>query len=57
MSIHQSKGLEFPVTVVDIGSEFNTNHLQRFKRFPKEGNKDCRMENELRVYSKSLKIP
>ena len=58
MSIHQAKGLEFPLTVVDVGSEFKTNHAsQRFKRFPKEGNKDCRMENELRKYSKSLEIP
>lgn len=58
MSIHQSKGLEFPLVIVDVGSEFKTNHAkQRFKRFPKEGNKDCRMENELRKYSKSLKIP
>lgn len=58
MSIHQAKGLEFPLTIVDVGSEFKTNHAsQRFKRFPKEGNKDCRMENELRKYSKSLKVP
>ncbi len=58
MSIHQSKGLEFPLIFIDVCSEFNSDHnLQRFKRFPKEGNKDCNMENELRKYSKSLGVP
>lgn len=58
MSIHQSKGLEFPLVFVDVCSEFKTDHhTQRFKRFPKEPNKDCNMETELRKYSKSLDIP
>jgi DNA helicase-2/ATP-dependent DNA helicase PcrA len=35
MSIHQSKGLEFPLVIVDVCSGFKTNHsAQRFKRFP-----------------------
>lgn len=35
MTIHQSKGLEFPLVIVDVGSAFKTNHrLQRFLRFP-----------------------
>lgn len=58
MSIHQSKGLEFPLVFVDVCSEFKSDHrLQRFKRFPKEGNKDCNMEDELRHFSQSLEVP
>lgn len=35
MTIHQSKGLEFPVTLVDVGSAFRSRHwTQEFKRFP-----------------------
>lgn len=37
MSMHQAKGLEFPITIVDVASDFSTNHhKQRFKRFPNE---------------------
>lgn len=58
MSIHQSKGLEFPLVFVDVCSEFKSDHhLQKFKRFPNKGNKDCNMENELRMFSKSLDVP
>lgn len=56
MSIHQAKGLEFPVVIVDIGSEFRTEHpKQRFKRFPEDGGKTCRMEDELRQHSPLLR--
>jgi DNA helicase-2/ATP-dependent DNA helicase PcrA len=35
MSIHQAKGLEFPLTFVDVGARFRTAHAkQRFHRFP-----------------------
>ena len=35
MTIHQAKGLEFPLVIVDVGSRFKTNHhTQRFLRFP-----------------------
>ncbi len=35
MTIHQSKGLEFPLVIVDVGSRFASNHpAQRFLRFP-----------------------
>lgn len=35
MTIHQAKGLEFPLVLVDVSSECKTNHAkQRFKRFP-----------------------
>lgn len=35
MTIHQAKGLEFPITFVDVCSEFERNNAkQRIKRFP-----------------------
>jgi len=52
MSIHQAKGLEFPLVIVDVGSEFKTDHpKQRFKRFPENGGETCTIENDLRPYS------
>ncbi len=38
MSIHQSKGLEFDVVIVDVGSDiYNNQSSSAFKRFPKDG--------------------
>lgn len=52
MSIHQAKGLEFPLVIVDVGSDFKTKHAsQQFKRFPNNGGKSCNMEDQLRQYS------
>lgn len=35
LTIHQAKGLEFPVVIVDVGAHFKTNHWrQRNVRFP-----------------------
>jgi DNA helicase-2/ATP-dependent DNA helicase PcrA len=52
MSIHQAKGLQFPLVIVDVGSEFDTEHpSQRFKRFPEKSDKTCTMEDCLREYS------
>ena len=55
MSIHQAKGLEFPLVVVDVGSDFNMPHwTQAFKRFPRreeEGGRTCRLEDEVRPYT------
>ena len=35
MTIHQAKGLEFPMVIVDVGSKFKMNHhTQKFLRFP-----------------------
>jgi DNA helicase-2/ATP-dependent DNA helicase PcrA len=57
MSIHQAKGLEFPLVIVDVGSDFRTNHYAHaFKRFPNNGGKSCNIEDELRPYS-PLGIP
>jgi len=52
MSIHQAKGLEFPLVIVDVGSDFRTDHhAHAFKRFPRDGGKTCNMEDELRPFS------
>lgn len=52
MSIHQAKGLQFPVVVVDVGSDFERNyHQQAFKRFPKGPGQEHRLEDELRRYA------
>jgi len=52
MSIHQAKGLEFPLVIVDVGSDFREeHHAHAFKRFPKNGGKTCNMEDELRLFS------
>ncbi|MDO5852119.1 MAG: DEAD/DEAH box helicase [Methanobacteriaceae archaeon] len=52
MSIHQAKGLEFDVVIVDVGSDIeNNNSSNAFKRFPKSGGKSYQLESELRKYS------
>ncbi|MDR2967167.1 MAG: DEAD/DEAH box helicase [Methanobacteriaceae archaeon] len=52
MSIHQSKGLEFPLVIVDVGSRFNKNKVQTsFLRFPKDGGKSSSLEDKIRRYS------
>ena len=52
MSIHQSKGLEFPLVIVDIGSDFKMKHPKNaFKRFPEEGGKSCDLEDLIRTCS------
>jgi DNA helicase II / ATP-dependent DNA helicase PcrA len=51
ISIHQSKGLEFPLTIVDVGSDFNDLKAPAFKRMPTGGDTGHRMEDLLRPYS------
>ncbi len=52
LSIHQSKGLEFPLVIVDVGSDFKTNHhAHRFKRFPDQEGTPHRMEDLLRPHT------
>lgn len=52
MSIHQSKGLEFPIVFVDVGSDIKQeHHANAFKRFPNDGGKSCNMEDEIRSCS------
>lgn len=52
LSIHQSKGLEFPLVMVDVGADFKTNHhAHAFKRFPREGGASHNLEDLLRPLS------
>lgn len=52
MSIHQSKGLEFDVVIVDVGSDiYNNSSSTAFKRFPNRGGKTFNIERYLRKYS------
>ncbi len=48
MTIHQAKGLEFPLVIVDVSSDFSRNHpQQRFRRFPEAPSNVARMEDDL----------
>ena len=48
MTIHQAKGLEFPLVIVDVGSRFKTNHrTQRFLRFPNEISNVAQAEDDV----------
>jgi DNA helicase II / ATP-dependent DNA helicase PcrA len=52
MTIHQSKGLEYPMVIVDVGSEFKTNHAkQAFRRFPREPSVPVLMESDLAKFT------
>lgn len=52
LSIHQAKGLEFPLAIVDVGSDFRRNHpAHAFKRFPTDGGPAHEMEDLLRPYT------
>lgn len=58
LSIHQAKGLEFPLTIVDIGSDFQGNYpAQRRFRFPENGDVTHRLEDDLRQFSDQLGVP
>lgn len=57
LSIHQAKGLEFPLTIVDVGSDYTGNYAaQAFGRFPNDGGTPHVMENLLRPHT-ALKAP
>ena len=52
LSIHQSKGLEFPLVIVDVGSKFRDNHIKTQKeRFPKKPLDHMTIEDTIRQYS------
>jgi DNA helicase-2/ATP-dependent DNA helicase PcrA len=52
MSIHQAKGLEFPLVVVDVGSDYSRIHRSHaYKRFPLDGDRASHLEDELRACS------
>lgn len=47
MTIHQAKGLEFPLVIVDVGADFGQDHPKnRFKRFPVEASNVAQLEDE-----------
>src|SRR5262249_39159804 len=48
MTIHQAKGLEFPLVIVDVSSDSTTNHpAQAFQRYPTSPSAPARRENAL----------
>ncbi|SIO63291.1 DNA helicase-2 / ATP-dependent DNA helicase PcrA [Singulisphaera sp. GP187] len=52
LSIHQSKGLEFPLVIVDVGSDFKGRYpAQAFKRFPRNPGPPHNLEDLLRPHS------
>ncbi|MBE6499629.1 MAG: ATP-dependent helicase [Methanobrevibacter thaueri] len=52
LSIHQSKGLEFPLVVVDVGSRYKKNTMNtRNQRFPSKESENPSIEDIIRQYS------
>lgn len=52
MTIHQAKGLEFPLTVVDISSNFKSNHrMTASQRFPASPSTVATLEDDLAPYT------
>jgi ATP-dependent DNA helicase UvrD/PcrA len=52
MTIHQAKGLEFPLVIVDVASDFTRNHpKQRFRRFPDSPSPVTLLEDDLSAYT------
>jgi DNA helicase-2/ATP-dependent DNA helicase PcrA len=48
MTIHQAKGLEFPLVIVDVGSQFTRkHHKQAFRRFPSSPSNVVLMEDDV----------
>jgi DNA helicase-2/ATP-dependent DNA helicase PcrA len=57
LSIHQSKGLEFPLVIVDVGSRFKRDHRSQARlRYPTTGELPHTLEDEMRSAS-PLKAP
>lgn len=57
MTIHQAKGLEYPITIVDVCSEFEINHAkQRIKRFPDALDETSIIEKVLSNYCPDIKL-
>jgi DNA helicase-2/ATP-dependent DNA helicase PcrA len=50
-SVHQAKGLEFPMVIVDVGSDFPDNRPAAFRRYPRTGGPPHIMEDHFRQYS------
>jgi DNA helicase-2/ATP-dependent DNA helicase PcrA len=51
MTIHQAKGLEFPLVIVDVASAFKRNHpAQAFRRFPRSPSNVATLENDMEPF-------
>jgi DNA helicase-2/ATP-dependent DNA helicase PcrA len=51
MTIHQAKGLEFPLVIVDVASDYMTNHAKtRFRRFPDNASSVQNVEDDLATF-------
>ena len=51
LTIHQAKGLEFPLAIVDVGSDYQKDSPKtRFRRFPEEPSNVQRIEDDLAPY-------
>lgn len=51
MTIHQAKGLEFPLVIVDVSSDYTGNYkAQRFRRFPDRPTSTQFLEDDLAPY-------
>jgi DNA helicase-2/ATP-dependent DNA helicase PcrA len=51
MTIHQAKGLEYPLVIVDIASDYTADRpVQRFRRFPTSPSNVHRLEDDLAPY-------
>ena len=53
MTIHQAKGLEFPLVIVDVGSDFQRNHqAQRWLRAPNGPDSVHKVEDDIAAFTK-----
>jgi DNA helicase-2/ATP-dependent DNA helicase PcrA len=50
-SVHQAKGLEFPMVIVDVGSDFPDNRPAPFRRYPRSPGLPPNLEDHFRRYS------
>lgn len=55
MTIHQAKGLEYPLVIVDVGADFSRNSPQnKFKRFPENPSSTAMIEDALAPFTPEL---
>lgn len=55
MTIHQAKGLEYPLVIVDVGADFSTNAVKnRFRRFPDTPSATAQIEDALAPFTAEL---
>lgn len=55
MTIHQAKGLEYPLVIVDVGADFSTNSPKnRFRRFPESASATAQIEDVLAPFTPEL---